>query len=128
MVPAAQGRQVEPAGRVVRHGAGRAALGRRADAAARLDVRVAVELLAVGRERGRVLHVRARHVVAPVQVVDPVRAVARGVCTGADEDTTNMSLLDWLGCHHDGAGQNGKDEGEEVHLVACDSPAGPFFA
>lgn len=86
VVPAAQGRQVEPAGRVVRHGAGGAALGRRADAAARLDVRVAVELLAVGRERGRVLHVRPRHVVAPVQVVDPVRAVARRVCAGADED------------------------------------------
>lgn len=86
MVPAPQRRQVEPLGRVVRHGPGGAPLRGRADAAAGLDVRVAVELLAVGRERGRVPPVGLGHVVALVEAVDVVRAVARGVCAAADED------------------------------------------
>ena len=86
MVPAAQRRQVEPGCRVVRDRSRRAALGRGADAAAGLDVRVAEELLAVGREGRCVLVVRARQVVALVQVVDLVCAVARGVRAVADED------------------------------------------
>lgn len=86
MVPAAQGRQVEPVGRVVRDGPRRAPLRRGADAAAGLDVGVAEELLAVGRESGRTLPVGLGHVVALAERVDVVRAVARRVRAAADED------------------------------------------
>lgn len=86
LVPTARRRQVELGRGVVRDGAVGAALGRPADAATRLDVRVTVKLLAVGRKGGRVVVVRGRQVGARVHVVDVVGAVARGVGTGADKD------------------------------------------
>lgn len=99
-VPAAQGGQVEPVGGVVRDGAGGAALGRRADAAAGLHVRVAVELVAVGRERRRVPVVRPREVVAGVEPVDLVRAVAGRARAVADEDLgENKRVESSVSCH-----------------------------
>ncbi len=71
-------------------GAEGAALGRRADAAARHDVRVAEEVVAVRRESRRVLGEAGRQVVAGVQRVDVVGARARGVGAVADE-----YLLSW---------------------------------
>lgn len=75
------------------HGAKSAARRARADAAARHDVRVAQEGLAVGREGGRVVPEAGRHVVARVQLVDLVRAVARRVGAVADEDLDGVSTL-----------------------------------
>lgn len=76
------------------HGAPRRA---RADAAARHYVGITQEGLAVGRERGGVVGEAARHVVALVQLVDVVGAVARGVGAVADQDAADLSLLDGAG-------------------------------
>lgn len=86
LVPTACRCQVELGGGVVRHGAVGAPLGRSADAAAGLQVRVAVELLAIGRERGCVLVVWGCEVGAGVHGVNVVGAVACCVGAGADED------------------------------------------
>jgi len=86
VVVPADGAQVVLVLVVEAHGAKSAARWARADAAARHDVRIAKEGLAVGRKGGRVIGVPDRHVVALVQLVDLVGAGACGIGAGADED------------------------------------------
>lgn len=92
---AAQGRQVELVGRVVRDGTRRAARWRPADAAARDEVREAVEVLTVGRERSRVAGELAGQVVAGVELVDLVGTVAGGLGAVADEDLVGSDDVSW---------------------------------
>lgn len=85
-VPPSRSRQIVLGRGVVRDGAVGAPFRRPADAAAGFDVGIAVELLAIGRERCCVLVVRGCEVGACVHGVDIVGAVACGVGAGADED------------------------------------------
>lgn len=86
LVPTSGRREVELGRGVVRDRTVGATFGRPTDAAAGLDVRIAVEFLAVRGKSGCILVVGRRQVGACVHGVDVVGAVACGVGTGADED------------------------------------------
>lgn len=94
MIPA-DGAEIVLVDVVEAHGAKSASGRRSADAAARHDVRIAQEGLSVRRECCCVLHELARHVVALVQLVDLVCAVAGRFGAGADEDLSSS-------CQHPG--------------------------
>lgn len=145
-VPAGgQGRQVELLGRVVRDKARRTTSGRRAIAAARHEVQVAVEAVVVGRERPSVARVLAGHVVAGVKLVRVVGAVAGRRGAGAHLDLgggggqgqsfelecnvynsllpegwlktyTDRGLLLDRADHRDGCGNEECEKEEELHL------------
>jgi len=56
-----------------------------------LHIRIAIKRLPVGRKRGRVVDQRRRQVVARVEPVHGVLAMALGVGLLADEDLFNCS-------------------------------------